>query len=261
MDISAFLPKENELPLDKLIDGGGLTKIFRRIACIGDSLSSGEFESYNDDRGNGYHDFYEYSWGQYIAREAGITVYNFSRGGMTASEYMESFAKYKGFWNEDKLCQAYIIALGVNDLLGQKQELGKVSDFEVRDSNTFAANYGRLIRQIKIIQPNAKLFLMTMPRDEDETGNKIKEGHAKLLYDFAERFENTYVLDFYKYACAYDEEFRKRFFLGGHMNASGYILTAKMVMSYIDYIIRHNHDDFVQVPFLDKPYYHKNYKR
>ena len=53
----------------------------------------------------------------------------------------------------------------------------------------------------------------------------------------------------------------ENFFMGGHMNASGYILTAKMVMSYIDYIIRHNHDNFVQVPFLDKPFYHINYKR
>ena len=43
MDISVFLPKENELPLDILIDGGGMTKIFRSIACIGDSLSSGFF--------------------------------------------------------------------------------------------------------------------------------------------------------------------------------------------------------------------------
>ncbi|MBQ9985064.1 MAG: SGNH/GDSL hydrolase family protein [Oscillospiraceae bacterium] len=261
MDISNFLPKENELPLDTLIDGGGLTKIFRTIACIGDSLSSGEFESYNEDYGSGYYDFYDYSWGQYMAREADTTVYNFSRGGMTAKEYMESFAKYSGFWKEDKLCQAYIIALGVNDLIGQKQQLGKVSDADERECDTFASHYGKMIKRIKMIQPEAKVFLMTMPRDENAENNKIKEGHAKLLYDFAEKFKNTYVLDLYKYACCYDKEFRKRFFLGGHMNAQGYILTAKMVMSYIDYIIRHNYEDFVQVPFIGKPYHNANYKR
>ena len=43
-----------------------------------------------------------------MAREAGVRVYNFSRGGMTAEEYIESFADKKGFWDEDKTCQAYI---------------------------------------------------------------------------------------------------------------------------------------------------------
>ena len=34
-----------EKPLDQLILNGGFCGIFRTIACIGDSLSSGEFES------------------------------------------------------------------------------------------------------------------------------------------------------------------------------------------------------------------------
>ena len=36
--------KENELPLDNLLENGGYTNIFNTIAVIGDSLSSGEFE-------------------------------------------------------------------------------------------------------------------------------------------------------------------------------------------------------------------------
>ena len=42
MDIKKFFD-ENEKPLDRLIDDGGFASIFRTIACIGDSLSSGEF--------------------------------------------------------------------------------------------------------------------------------------------------------------------------------------------------------------------------
>ena len=34
------------------------------------------------------------------------------------------------------------------------------------------------------------------------------------------------------------------------MNPMGYALTAKMMMSYIDYIIRHNHKDFDHLGFL-----------
>ena len=40
------------------------------------------------------------------------------------------------------------------------------------------------------------------------------------------------------------QEFKEKYFLLGHMNPAGYLLVAKMVDSYIDYIIRHNLDDF-----------------
>ena len=83
MDIRQYMKKEGERPLDSIVTNGGFCGIFRRIACIGDSLSSGEFQSYENEA-HGYHDFYEYSWGQYMARDAGCTVYNFSKGGMTA---------------------------------------------------------------------------------------------------------------------------------------------------------------------------------
>ena len=58
----------------------------RTVACIGDSLSSGEFEAAAE-KGSSYPDMYEYSWGQFMARMCGCKVYNMSRGGMTAKEY------------------------------------------------------------------------------------------------------------------------------------------------------------------------------
>ena len=51
----------NELPLDNIIEGGGFCGIFRSIACIGDSLSSGEFESHNSDGSLNWNDIYDYS--------------------------------------------------------------------------------------------------------------------------------------------------------------------------------------------------------
>ena len=108
MDIKKFMLDENEKPLDRLPEDGGFCSIFRTIACVGDSLSSGEFQSLDADSGEyRYHDMYEYSWGQYIARMTGAKVYNFSRGGMTAKEYCESFAEANGFWDEDKKAQCY----------------------------------------------------------------------------------------------------------------------------------------------------------
>ena len=93
MNLQEWLGTEEEKPLDRMVTDGGLCGILRSIGCIGDSLSSGEFETYDDDGKKVYLDRYEYSWGQFIARAAGVKVHNFSRGGMTAKEYLDSFAE------------------------------------------------------------------------------------------------------------------------------------------------------------------------
>ncbi len=45
---------ETEKPLDRIVTDGGFCSIFRTIACIGDSLSSGEFESVKEDGSKRY---------------------------------------------------------------------------------------------------------------------------------------------------------------------------------------------------------------
>ena len=248
------LYNENEKPLDKLVDGYSHTSVFRRIAFVGDSLSSGEFETRDENDKPGYHDLYDYSWGQYIARKNGLKAYNFSRGGMTAKEYMESFAEAKGMWDEDKACQAYVIALGVNDIYNCDMELGSIDDIDDQDflnnKPTFAGYYGAIIQRYKKISPDAKFFFVTFPNDNNPQKETKTQGVISLLYSFAEHFDNSYVIDLYKYGPVYDEKFKEKFFLYGHMNPSGYILTAKMIDSYIDYIVRHNPEDFKTIGFV-----------
>jgi hypothetical protein len=211
-----------------------------------------------------YHDMFEYSWGQYISRMTGAKVYNFSRGGMTAKEYCETFAEENGFWDENKRCQCYIIALGVNDLLNQNMEVGSVFDVVLDDCEqnkpTFAGYYAKIIQKYKKIQPDAKFFLMTMPRENnDPEGGGIKLVFNDLLYKLAQLFENTFVLDFYNYAPIYDKSFKEKFYFYGHMNPMGYILTAKMVASYIDYIVRSHPTSFSQVGFIGTEFYDRRF--
>ncbi|MBQ5825793.1 MAG: SGNH/GDSL hydrolase family protein [Clostridia bacterium] len=254
MNLSLFLNNELEKPLDNIIDDGGLCSILRTVACVGDSLSSGEFEAFDENGNKSYHDMFEYSWGQFMARMAGIDVYNFSRGGMTAKEYCESFAQANGFWDEDKAAKAYIIALGVNDVYNAGQAVGSLDDVCIEDYNcnadTFAGHYAKIIQRYKEIQPEAKFFLVTKPRDTRDAKCAEAENMSKLLYDLADAFSNTYVIDLRKYAPVYDEKFYDCFFLGGHMSPAGYYLTAKMIASYIDYIIRHNQNDFKKIGFI-----------
>ena len=147
------------------------------------------------------------------------------------------------------------MALGVNDVYTKQVELGEISDIDLENPQnnkpTFAGYYAQIIQKLKVKQPDAKFFLVTLPNGvPDLKGDE----HAELLEEMAKLFSNTYVINLRKYSPVYDGEFKKKFFVGGHMNAAGYILTAQMITSYIDYIVRHNFEDFRQVGFIGTPY-------
>lgn len=259
MDLTNFMPNPAEQPLDRLPADGGFCGIFRTIGCIGDSLSSGEFESMDANGLKGYHDMYEYSWGQYMARMVGAKVFNFSCGGMSARVFWNEFGKKCGCFDEKNVCQAYILALGVNDArsieLGTLADLNEENFYAPDQPETFANYYGKILLKLRQMQPKSRIFLMSMPRYGEPVHDEQAARHAELLHSFAAHFPFMYVLDFYKYAPVYDDAFHKQFYLGGHLNPMGYMLTAKMTASYIDYIVRHHPEDFAQVGFIGKPYY------
>ena len=256
---------ESERPLETLVSDGGYCGIFRTVGVIGDSLSSGEFEGTDENGNTTWTDMYDYSWGQVMARDTGRKVYNFSKGGLTAEGFltwtsdMASNPDKLGFgaFDDDKKCQAYIIALGVNDLLVKKERVGTTADINInnpeQNAKTFAGWYGKIISKLKAIQPEARIFLMTMPQDGDDSEDvkNLKVEHKNLLIDMKDLFgQYTYVLDFNTYAPVHDREFKNQYYLGNHMNPAGYVQTARMVESYIDYIIRHNSADFAKVGFV-----------
>ena len=238
----------DEQPLDRLVEGYSNTAIFRKIAFVGDSMSSGEFETRDKDGNPGYHDLYDYSWGQYIARKNGLTAYNFSRGGMTAKEYVESFAQANGFWDEDKVCQAYVMALGVNDIYNFRYEVGSVEDINMEDYRqnkpTTIGYYASIIQRYKTMRPDAKFFLVTIPNNIPADFPEETAAFREELYKLAEMFDNTYILDLYQYGPVLDETFREHYYLHGHMTPSGYIMIAKLIDSYIHYLVKKNPADF-----------------
>ena len=249
MDWRRYVGDETEQPLDRFPVGISETAIFRTIGCVGDSLSAGEIQSLSADGKTGYHDYHEYSWGQYIGRRYGITIRTYARGGLSAHRLLEVHGDRFGAWDPENACQAYIIALGENDMFYFKQEVGTVSDIEAADRPTVAHYYGRVIQRFKEIQPRAKFFLVAPPCGNDSKDEKRRE-FTQLLHAMAAHFTNTYVIDLFRYAPVYDEEFRQQFYLYGHMSASGYIFTANMIDAYIDYLVRHNPEDFRRVPFI-----------
>ncbi len=254
---------EDEKPLDHLRPDGGCCRIFQTIGVIGDSLSSGEYQYINTNGGEVFLDRFENSWGKYMERAMGNTVRVFARGGMKAKWFVEDFGEKAGYTAFENLCQAYIIALGVNDIsqmISQGDlEMGSVADLDPhpdKNKHTFAGYYGKIVSYLKRKQPDAKFFFVTIPSGGvDSEWGRMETAHQKLLYDLADYFENAYVLDIRKYGALYDDKFKEKFFMKGHMNPMGYLLTADIIMSYIDYIIRYNPKDFERAGLIGTPYY------
>lgn len=254
MNMSHFIIADGEKPLDIIKPDCGFLSIFRDVGVIGDSLSSGEFESTGDNREVHYHDMYEYSWPNVLGRITGAQWHNYSRGGMTAKEFMNGWADEHGYWEKR---QAYIIELGNNDLFVFGQQPGSALDVNPQNPSenpdTFFGWLGKVISKCKALEPDSRIFLVGLLKDKtgpekDAVVLKVTEEMKKV----ASMFSYTYVLDMATYGIVYDEATRSKFAMGYHPNAMGYYAFALMVGNYIDYIIRSDFESFKEVPFIGK---------
>ena len=241
-------PQPTTSPLAVIEKYPSFISCFMNVGCIGDSLASGVAVSKNaagdiDNSKNRY----EYSWGQYLARMTGNNYYNWSKGGLRTDTWlMSDYAE--ACYDGEHLCQAYIIGLGQNDNNHSKgADLGTASDIDIADyhnnNNTFYGRYAKIIQKIQEITPKAKIFVITDPNDSVNAN-----GYNTAIRDIAEMFNNVYLIDMREYMntapCATLLQNQMRY---GHFNAVGYFLIAKMLMTYIDYIIEHNSDDFREI--------------
>ncbi len=257
-----------------------MTAILRKVGIFGDSLASGEQEYTKADGSSGYHDDYDLSWGQFMARKCGIEVVNYCRGGLTASAF-QTLAHYRMAFNPLNKCKAYIIALGVNDtrriddLYGG--EFGTMADVDMDDhtknKGSFVGYYAKMIQQIKALEPYARIFVTTIPKSmQTETDaktderaakvNAIRDQHAEFLRDLPNHFDRVYVIDLRAQDYYIDtEEFKRRYRLGGHLSSAGYKFFGDVFATYIDHIICENPEEFSSVGLIGTDYAHKNHKR
>ena len=242
-----------ETPLENIITDGGMTRIFRTIGVIGDSLASGamtyqEAEEEADERNQV---MYEYSWIQYMARYCGSKAYNFSNSGMATSS-MFTNPTFKEIYDEltdgKHLCQAYFIALGHNDY-NYNADIGSLEDVDLsncdNNKDTFIGNYARIISTIKRLQPNAKIFPILM-----RNGEKYGKYNAAIREACSLFTENVYPIEMDIYAIE-KQDWESTF---GHGNTMGYLNYSYQISSYVDWYIRRYPDDFKFVQFIGTPY-------
>lgn len=261
---NTLLPSINSNPLSKIIREAGYGGIIRKWGIIGDSLSSGEMQCYDADGNQAFLDMYQYSWGQHFARIVGADCYNFSNGGQTAYGWVKDYGTVHdesyiggvggGTWAtaQTNLRDGYIIALGVNDLAminRGEYPLGDTTTDINADYNlnakTFVGYYASIIQRIKIIQPKAKFFCVT-PLGTDYADMNIQ------IRKIVANFSNTYLIDLDVYAPK--DRVIDGYMLQGHLSPLGYMYTAYMINTYIDWIIRNNATDFIDTALIGTTY-------
>lgn len=255
-------PNSGNHPLDHIIRDGGMCGIFRTIGVVGDSLSSGCLEYKNAEGETQGVDCYEHSWIKHIGRICGSTAHNFSVGGLKASTFWTTTnAKVKLLRDADEnyKCDAYFIALGVNDIADENIEVGSSADIANDESTTFYGYYSRIIKLIQTIQPRAKIFLVGLPNDSKMTAWGSRFTNFKnAVADMVNYFDNCYYLDLYTYEKPYNSDFREIYFNGFHENVLGYLRTAWIISSYVDWIVRNHYTEFREAGFIGTDYHYYN---
>lgn len=126
------------------------------LGIIGDSYASGEI--YNE-LTEELVDHYQLSWGAVIGRMCGISVDNYSAGGLTSKTWLtDSHGLTK--MNNTAPNNLYLVTLGIND--SNHLTLGSLNDIESDSKDVFYSYYGRIIRAIKNHAPNAIIILSTI---------------------------------------------------------------------------------------------------
>ncbi|MBO5917364.1 MAG: SGNH/GDSL hydrolase family protein [Oscillospiraceae bacterium] len=224
---------------------------FDVVGVIGDSLASGECFT----PGGEGADMYEYSWLQFMCREADITGYNFSRGGATCASWIDDATRGYGMASQsDKLCKAYFIGLGQNDA-NHSYPIGTIADIDDSDyhnnADTYYGNYGGIIQRMKELVPDAKFFLFTDPLGASST---TREAYNVAVRAICEHFTNCYLIDLsadYSDIYLSPSGFIQQNNTSNHYSAAAYKYMANIIGDIVDSIIINNAADFKYIQFIE----------
>ncbi|MCQ2402506.1 MAG: hypothetical protein MJ202_02110 [Lentisphaeria bacterium] len=261
-----FLDDPFEKPLDHLVPDGGYCGILKSVACIGASLDSGEIEIFDQTGKRFCIDKYEYSWLSYFGHVTGNLVRHFTRGGMSTKEYVEEYADWHGLWDRKLACNAYVITLSGNDIslmLRGDLEFGSWEDIDLQDyhnnKKSFMGYYATIVQRCREISPRCRIFpTLCFQKATGQRLPYLKKMQA-FFQELSERLPFVYFMDLFQNGPVVDEAFEKKFFMNGHMTPAGYLLKGRLFTSYLDYIIRHNLDDFTQIATIGEDLYDPKY--
>lgn len=161
--------------------------LFEKFGVVGDSFASGEL--YFD---SSYHDKYNISWGQIMARKHGTICTNYSSGGATTRSWLTA-TKGLPLLLSSEAENIYYLALGINDYysLGQSY-LGTIADITndyTQNPDTFYGNYARIIEQIQEHAPHAKMVMFTVANTDT-----VPQMFSDAIIEIAEHYNIPYIV-------------------------------------------------------------------
>lgn len=180
--------------------------LFERFGVIGDSFASGVIYTPGVTEDTTH---YELSWGQILARDAGITCVNYSRGGYNTYDFVDTnnahyntrgLGKVLSDISGGNACGLYLLCMGINDsnntkTFGDKtgglNYLGSSSDINQdpsQNANSFWGNYGRIISAIQTASTASRIVLCTFKRNPTTATAEAYDAYRSAIVDIATYF-------------------------------------------------------------------------
>lgn len=199
--------------------------VFKRIVAIGDSMTSGVYNSTED--GSVYHRDSLYSYPYYLSKLTGCRIDNWGKGGATTKEWWEYF--------KDRSWDGYdcaLIQLGIND--GLKND----------SANTYQY-LDLIIKKLQHDNNGISIFISTI----SPTYSTQMPHVSDIIREFSRNIDGKcFLVDMERFGHTYDVTE----FTAGHLTAIGYLQLAKDWKSYVSSIIHDNPMDFRNIQFTGK---------
>lgn len=229
-----------------------LPAIFHTIGVVGDSLASGQgrIDDYTH-----YHDFYDFSWPQCMARQYGNTVYNFTKSGLNTRTWLTNAMGWPLASDGSHAAVCYIIGLGANDVALGASYVGSSADINLNDytqnADTYYGNYARIISMLRTLEPRSYIFVCTNPvyGSDAEVRAALNEAvrYMPTIFDRVYLIEND-VSDFT------GNSFISRNEVRSHYTPAAYKYIANYIGSKMSEIIYANPEDFYWVNLVGTQY-------
>lgn len=222
--------------------------LFEKIGVIGDSFASGEIYIDGNAKPNG--DFYNISWGQILARKNGVSVTNFSCGGLTTRSWLTSQYGLKKLQNESAQ-DLYLIVLGINDVYSILSEnpnyIGKETDINT-EADTLWGNMSKIINAIKFKNPKARIIILGLANRYPYS--EYWQAKIDMENNGLKAIANYYGVP-YKCEADYDyfnSDFYNTNMVGGHPTAINYAGMSEEIKKIVEDAMIENSSYFLTYP-------------
>lgn len=220
----------------------GMARIFKKVICCGDSYTAGYI-----DNGTVYPTNEDYAWPAYMSMITGQRWLNSGDSGETTKRWLTSerglpYCKTLG------KAQAYVIGLMINDNdfsdPTKGLQTGTSADIGT-DADTYYAWLSRDVRELHTLNPDAKIFINTCPKDGADYDEK-----NKAVRDVVKAYSETYhthCIDLAANKDLYNVESLTGDSLKGHYTAIGYEQFAEIYNYLLSKYIGEHITDFQDV--------------